>query len=232
MYSLCNLQACFGGLKEEFSLLMQDIQKIRERTAAAESRISEIEDKLPMMIRESQSTSRLARATDTRTEEFENRLRRNNVRIVGLSEKVEGRDPTQFKEQWMADVFGKEAFTHLCAVERAHRIPTRPLPPGSPPRPMLARLLNYRDRESVLRLAREKRNIQYNGTRISFYPDFSAAVQKNRSRFSEIKKRLQKLRVTLRGQVHFFEHPAEASDWLDANENEFRQARRPEAEID
>lgn len=115
------------------------------------------------------------------------------MRIVGLPEKVEGRDPTQFIEQWMADVFGKEAFTHLYAVEWAHRVPTRRLPPGSPPRPILARLLNYQDREIILRLAREKRNIQYNGTQISFYPDFSAAVQKSRPWFSEIKKRLQKL---------------------------------------
>lgn len=144
----------------------------------------------------------------------------------------------------MAELFGKEALTHLYVVERAHRIPTRPLPPGNPPRPILARLLNYRDREIILKLAREKKNIQYNGTRISFYPDFSAAVQKNRARFSEIKKRLQrvqasyamlypaKLRVTLRGRAHFFEHPAEAADWLDANENELHQDRRPEAEID
>lgn len=87
--------------------------------------------------------------------------RRNNVRIVGLSEKVEGRDPTQFVEQWMTDIFGKEAFTHLYAVERAYRIPARPLLPGYPPHPPLARLPNYSNREIILRLAREKRNIQF-----------------------------------------------------------------------
>lgn len=43
-----------------------------------------------------------------RAEDFENHLRRNNVCIVGLPEKVDGRDPTQFVEQWMADEFGKD----------------------------------------------------------------------------------------------------------------------------
>lgn len=105
-----------------------------------------------------------------RAEDFENHLRHNNVHIVGLPEKIEGREPTQFVEQWQADVFGKEAFTHLCAIERSHRVPTRPLLPGNPPRPLLARLLNYRDREIILRLAREKRNMQYNGTQVSFLP--------------------------------------------------------------
>lgn len=75
----------------------------------------------------------------------------------------------------------------------------------------------------IVRLAREKRNIQFNGTRVSFYPDFSAAVQKSRSRFSEVKKCLQKLQasyamlypaklhITSRGQTHYFEHTTEAS---------------------
>lgn len=100
--SVNNLQARFGGLKEKVSLIRQDIQKI-------------------MLIRETQSTTRLARATDMCAEDFENCLRLNNVCIVGLPEKVESRYPMQFVEQWMADVFGKEAFTHLYAVERAHR---------------------------------------------------------------------------------------------------------------
>lgn len=49
--SINNLQERFGGLKEEVGLIRQDLQKIRERTTAAESRISELEDKLPNMLR-------------------------------------------------------------------------------------------------------------------------------------------------------------------------------------
>lgn len=93
-------------------------------------------------------------------------------------------------------VFGKKAFTSLYAVERAHRVPIQPLPPGHPTRLLLAWLLNYRGREIVLRLARELQNIQFNDTRISFNPDFSAEVQKCRSQFSDVKKLLQKLQAS------------------------------------
>ena len=156
---------------------------------------------------------------------------------MGLPEKVEGRDPTSFVETWLQDIFGREAFTALFAVERAHRTPPRPLPPGGPPRSMLARLLNYRDREIILRLARERGSIHYNGARISFYPDFSAEVQRKRAKFAEVKKRLQKipvtyammfpakLRVTVRGQATFFESAAEAAQWLDHNEQDLRRRR-------
>lgn len=41
----------------------QDLQKIRECTTAAESRISDVEEKLAPLIRDTQSTARLAKAT-------------------------------------------------------------------------------------------------------------------------------------------------------------------------
>lgn len=95
-------------------------------------------------------------AANEKADDIENRLCHNNVRIVGLSEKVEGRDPTTFVERWLMELFGKEAFTPLLAVERAHHTPPRPVPPDNHPRSMLAHMLNYRDREIILRLAREK----------------------------------------------------------------------------
>lgn len=88
------------------------------------------------------------------------------------------------------ELFGKEAITPLFAVERAHRTPPRPLLPGNQPRSMLAYMLNYRDHKIILRLAREKANIQYNGVGVSFYPDFSAEVQHRRTKFQVMKKPL------------------------------------------
>ena len=75
----------------------------------------------------------MARDNNNRADDIENRLRRNNVRIVGLPEKTEGRDPTTFIESWLVEIFGKEAFSPFFTVERAHRTPGRPPQPGAPP---------------------------------------------------------------------------------------------------
>lgn len=61
---------------------------------------------------------------------------------------------------------------------------------------MLARLLNYKDRKIILRLAREIGYVHFNGTKVSFYPDFSAEVQRKKAKFAEVKMRLQKIQVT------------------------------------
>lgn len=95
---------------------------------------------------------------------------------------------------------------------------------------MLAKLLHYRDREAILRCARERSNVKFNGIRVSFYPNFSAEVQRSRAKFGDVKKYLRalqlpyamlypaKLHVTADGHAQFFESAREAAAWLDHNE--------------
>lgn len=101
----------------------------------------------------------MAHENRDKADNIKTRLQCNNVHIVGLPEKTEGRDPTEFIENWLLEVFGKDAFTPLFAVERAHRVPPRALPDNTP-RLVLARLLHYWDREKVLCLPRERPTIK------------------------------------------------------------------------
>lgn len=72
-------------MKEELGFILHDIQNVRERTTAAEGCISDI-----------QITAILTRVNELKSDDIETRPRRNNVRIVGLTEKTEGRDTTEF----------------------------------------------------------------------------------------------------------------------------------------
>lgn len=103
--SVDHLKEQFGGLKVAVVLVRQDLQKVIEIITAAEGRISDIEEQLPPLVRESQITARLAKVTDLRAEDIENRLRWTNVRTLDLPEKVEGRDPTKFVERRLLDIF-------------------------------------------------------------------------------------------------------------------------------
>lgn len=46
-----------------------------------------------------------------RIEDMDNRLQRNNVHILGLPEKIKGRNPTEYIEQWLLATFAKNNFT-------------------------------------------------------------------------------------------------------------------------
>ena len=94
----------------------------------------------------------------------------------------------------------------------------------------------------MLRQARERANIQHNGVRVSFYPDFSQEVQRRRAKFLDVKRRLRnlqlpyamlypaKLRVVVRGQAQFFESAKEAMSWLDRNEQSLQRRAQEEGE--
>lgn len=203
--SITNLAGEVKRMKMEMPFVRQDMQKLRERTSAVEERVSTLEDDWNSLQRDVKYTHSMETANTSRLEDMENRLRRNNVRTVGIPEKA-----------WLTDTFGKDTFSPMFAVERAHRDPARPPPQGAPLRPFLFRLLNYRDRDTILSKARITPSLKVDNAKISLFPDFLVEVQRQRAKFLDIKKRLRavnaqycmlylaKLKVITNGVVHFF----------------------------
>lgn len=197
--------------------------------------MSELEDRFAPVQKDVRRHNLLIAALEDKTDDLENRLRRNNVRLVGVPEKVEGQNPTAYFESWLLNTIGKDNLTPIFAVERAHRVPTRPLPPGAPPRPVLVKVLHYRDRDIILRKARELSDVRLEGNKVAFYPDFSVNVQKRRAQFLDVKRHLRnlglsyamlypaKLRVVANDSTQFFEHPKDAVRWLDQAEGSLRR---------
>uniref|UniRef100_A0A803K4A7 L1 transposable element RRM domain-containing protein n=1 Tax=Xenopus tropicalis TaxID=8364 RepID=A0A803K4A7_XENTR len=225
-------------LKIDLSLIKQDIQTIRERTGALEERVGGVEDRTANLPQElTQIKTQLQTVTD-RMDDLENRQRRSNVRVLGLPERSEGAHPETFAETWLKELLGQDAFSPQFVVERAHRVPLRPLPPGAPPRAFLIKLLNYRDRDSALREARKKGDLQYAGARISLYPDYSSTVQKKRSSYTGVKRKLRdlgleytmlypaKLKIMDGGKAHFFDRPELVLEWLEHRPDNARGSPR------
>lgn len=113
----------------------------------------------------------------------------------------------------------------MFGVERAHCIPAKSPPAGAPPRTFIAQFLNFRERDKIMWLSREKGNIQVSNGHVAVFPDFSNEVQQRRSQFQDVKCRLRvlhlkyamlfpaRLRVEEDDRVQFFETPTSA--WLD-----------------
>ncbi|KAJ1137204.1 hypothetical protein NDU88_003617 [Pleurodeles waltl] len=62
---------------------------------------------------------------------------------------------------------------------------------GGAARSMVARVLKYRDRDTLLRVAREADLIMMDNVRVSLYPDYTLAVQRQRASFQALNKRLR-----------------------------------------
>lgn len=66
-------------------------------------------------------------------DDAENRNRRNNLRIVGMAEGAEGPNPIVFVEDLLRNLLPNAQYSPYYTVKRAHRVPPRPGPVGSPP---------------------------------------------------------------------------------------------------
>lgn len=86
-------------------------KKTWERTTALEGRISLIED-INQLKQEMKAISEKVNLYSSKIEDMENRLRRNNVKMMGLPERCEGSSPTGFMEKWLLEIFGKESLFH------------------------------------------------------------------------------------------------------------------------
>lgn len=236
--SIAALTTEIKGVKTEITLLRQDTQRLRERTSALEGRVSSIEDDMAPMQRDLTYNNHLLSQHTTHLEDLENRMRRNNVRAIGMPERMEGRNPVEFIEQWLITAFDREVFSPMFSVECAHRVPARPPQPGAPPRPFLFKLLNYKDRDVILRNARLKpAALKVDNAKISLFPDFSADLQKQQAKFTDVKRRLRdldlkyamlypaRLRIEVLGSLQFFDSPSAAAQWLDREEQTIRENR-------
>lgn len=134
-FSIKALMGEVKGMKGEISLIGHDMQKLQERTSTLEGRLSTLEDEWQPLQRDVRHVTSLASVNAARLEDMENHLCRNNVRAVGVPERAEGKNLVAFIETWLKDTFGSNVFSPMFAAERAHRVPSWPLPQGAPLRP-------------------------------------------------------------------------------------------------
>lgn len=130
----------------------------------------------------------------TKTADLENRSRRNNVRIIGLPEAVEGPRPTVFFSEMLSEVMGEQVLPSPPELDRAHRALVPKSKQGGKPRAVIVRFHRYQTKEAVMREARKRRGtLQYRGKPIAMYDDYSVEVQEQRAQYRGVMAELYTL---------------------------------------
>ncbi|XP_056414581.1 small muscular protein isoform X1 [Hyla sarda] len=219
-----------GVVSTEVSMIRHDMTKMRDRISRPEEEAPKTEKRIKVLEEEVNDLKKEKISIKDKLTDLEDRSRRCNIRMVGFPGGAEGGggdSAIQFCSGWLKDVIGEGNFTPMFGIEQAHRVPRRIPPPGGPPRTILIKLYTSQDRDTILRRAREVRDLQYNGQNIFVYPDFSWETQRKRASFREIKRQLKnagvpfsllfptRLRVEHKGKVIIFGTSQEVSDWMD-----------------
>lgn len=86
------------------------------------------------------------------------------------------------------------------------------------PRPIMIKLLNFQDKVKILWIAREKKKLDYNGTRIDIYPDFSVDLMKRHRSADPVKHKLREL------MKYFLRYPCTLCVFVDGKQQRCKDA--------
>ncbi len=206
-------------LREEFEAIVTKTKQTRDRVDSVQAAARE--DKRTVTDLKDQ----LERLTEKMTD-MEDRCRRNNVRLVGLPEGMEGPDAAGFLRanlsKWIPSLRGRDI-----EIDRAHRVYDGGR--GSDrPRTLIFRVLRWHDRSGILKGARQVYPVKcaQNNVTLLFFPDFSPATAIRRKAFGPVLKKMTALglhpfliypaviKLRHKGEQRSYDSPQKAEDFI------------------
>uniref|UniRef100_A0A8D0S463 L1 transposable element RRM domain-containing protein n=1 Tax=Sus scrofa TaxID=9823 RepID=A0A8D0S463_PIG len=171
------LEAKMDNLEETLTKEIQDIKLKQEemqntineiknsldaansRIQEAEERISKVEDRLVEIMDAEQKREKRLKRNEESLRELWDKVKRTNIRIIGVPEGEEKEKGTEkIFQEIIAKNFphmGKESLTQ---IQEAQRVPYKINPRRNAQRHKLIKLTKIKDKEKILKAAREKKN--------------------------------------------------------------------------
>ena len=153
----------------------------------AEERISEVEDRLvEIMDAEQKREKRLKRNEESLRELWDN-IKHTNIRIIGVPEGEEREKETEkIFQEIIAENFPHMGKEPLIQIQEAQQVPYKINPRRNTSRHIVIKLTKIKDKEKILKAAREKKEITYKGTLIRLLADFSTETLQARRAWHDI----------------------------------------------
>lgn len=204
--------------KARFELLHEEVRRISKTTISLanemEARKKEVDNALndqsdsitsmEMKLKEMEKEILKLRGW---SEDLEARLRRNNIRVVGVREGAEtGKKPSEFMAGLLKEKLGLSVTPTLDLVHRT--LGVRRDGNGVPPWAFVVRCHYYTEKEEILKKAREmERTPEGRNGQIHIFPDYTQEVNNKRAAFKEARSLLMPLR-TCKGIRYGLRYPA------------------------
>ena len=165
------------------------LEGINSRITEAEERISNLEDRMVEITAAEQNKEKRMKRNEDSLRDLRDNIKRNNICSTGVPEGEEReKGPEKIFEEIIVKNFtnmGKEIATQ---VQEAQRVPYRINPRRNMPRYIVIKLAKIKDKEKLLKAAREKRQITYKGIPIRLTADLSAETLQARRECQDIFK--------------------------------------------
>uniref|UniRef100_A0A5F9DRC2 L1 transposable element RRM domain-containing protein n=1 Tax=Oryctolagus cuniculus TaxID=9986 RepID=A0A5F9DRC2_RABIT len=174
-------------MKNSIDQMANTLESLKNRMGEAEERISDLEDREQENIQSNQRKEEEIRNIKNIVGNLQDTIKKTNIRVLGVPEGME-------REKGLKGLFSKilaENFPGLekdrdILVQDAHRIPNKHDQKRSSPRHVVIKRTTVKQKEKILKCAREKCQITLRGSPIRLTSDFSSETLQARREWRDI----------------------------------------------
>lgn len=178
------LEASLASTQVPLVCLGDRIKEVENATADYERRLFLVEQKCAKIQSENKALREIVINLEARS-------RWQNIKIVGLPEKIENGRTTEFLTKFIPNLFGTTNFSKPLEVDRAHLLGRQPSGEDTRLSVMIAQIHHFQTKEKILQLARQQFPLRYQGRPIHIFLDLPAEIMKQRQAFNDVRKHLQ-----------------------------------------
>lgn len=184
-----------SGLCSMIKRLMSDrlrSRELRERAAAQPVEENPAAENAQVPPPEGNGRKKSKTRKERKAREGGERSRRYNLRLIGVPEAEDKANDARAAVRALIGENFPELQDELgLQIEKAHRVPAKFNEKKVTPRHILVTFLNLSDKEKVVQMSRQRKEVTYNGLGVRLASDFSPAVLKARRQWSSIYRVLQ-----------------------------------------
>jgi len=145
--------------------IKNSLEAANSRIQEAEEQISEVEDRLEEITNVEQKREKRLKTNEESLRELWDNIKHTNIHIIGVPEGEETEKGTEkIFQEIIAENFPNMGKEPLTQIQETQRVPYKINPRKTTPRHTLIKLSKIKDKEKILKAAREKKQITYKGT--------------------------------------------------------------------
>ncbi len=176
--------------------MRNDLIAVQSRLDNAEERISDLEDRAIESTHSEELQEKQIKNNENSIRDLWDNIKRPNLRIIGVPEGEErSKGIEKVFEEIMTENFPNLKKESDIQVQEAQRVPNRKNPNRPTPRHIIIKMARVKDKERILKAAREKQRVSYKGTPIRLSADFSTQTLQARREWQDIFKALNEKKM-------------------------------------
>lgn len=183
--------------RRDLQEIRTEVQVIDDRLTREEASVGSLELRVTQLEKAQQRHQEQLAEVQLHAEDLENRSRRQNLRFRGIPEATGQEDLSATVSAIIHTILDGDLPASL-EFDRVHRALGPRLADADRPRDVLCRLHRYSHKEQIMRAARLKGTVDFDGAQIAIFPDISRATLWRRSMLKPLLERLNRAELTYR----------------------------------